>query len=76
MRFVWYNQGMKQKDINEQIAKIVGKSPLTVKDWKARQPELYHLASIGAYCIDNGLDREKIGKIIELRDAICGEKDG
>ncbi len=63
---------MKQKDINEQIARIVGKSPLTVKDWKARQPELYSLAEIGAFCLDNGLDREKIAKIIELRDVICG----
>lgn len=66
---------MKQKDINEQIARIVGKSPLTVKDWKARQPELYGLAEIGAYCIANGLDRDKIEKIIELRDTICGGKE-
>lgn len=75
MRFLWYNRGMKQKDINEQIAKIVGKSPLTVKDWKVRQPELYSLAEIGAFCISNGLDRDKIEKIIELRDAICGKEE-
>lgn len=64
---------MKKKDINEQIARLVGKSPMTIKNWQARHPELYEIAVLGTYCKENDLTKEKIEKLIELQEIIRGK---
>lgn len=65
---------MKKKDINEQIAQFVGKSPYTIRDWETHHPKLYELARIGLFCRTNDLTEEKIMKLIELQDLIKGKE--
>lgn len=65
---------MKKKDIFEHIARFVGKSPLTIKNWQARQPELYDLASLGMFCKINNLTEEEIVKLMELKELIKGKE--
>jgi hypothetical protein len=65
---------MKKKEINERIARFVGKSPFTIRDWETHHPELYELVSIGVFCKVNELDEDRIKKLIELQELIKGKE--
>jgi len=61
---------MKKKELFEHIARFVGNSPLTVKNWQARQPKLYDLVSLGMFCKLNNLTEEEITKLMEIKELI------
>jgi len=65
---------MKKKDINEQVARFVGKSPLTIKGWQTHHPVLWDLVTLGAFCKENNLTEEEIVKLIELKELIRGKE--
>lgn len=62
------------KIIYKDIAEILGKSENTIKGWKQKFPELLELVRIGIYCKKNGLDEEKIDKLVEVQKLIKGQE--
>lgn len=67
-----YNRGMKKQLSYKEIADLVGKSENTIKGWKQKFPILLELVKTGAYCKSNGLDVQKIDKLIEVQEMIKG----
>lgn len=65
---------MKKKEINERIARFVGKSPFTIRDWETHHPELYSLVAMGVFCKINNLTEEEIVKLMELKELIKGKE--
>ncbi len=62
---------MKNVTYND-IADFVKKDVTTVQNWKQKQPMLLDVVKIGSFCKKNGLDIDRIKKIIDLQEQIKG----
>jgi len=60
---------MKKMTLAE-IGNIVNKEAATINGWKYRNPELLKAVTIGAFCIKNDLDIDKIKKLVEVQEAV------
>jgi hypothetical protein len=56
------------------IANYIGKDSQTISGWKQKQPKLLELVRLGMLCIKNGLDEEKLSKLVELQELMKGER--
>ena len=65
---------MKKRVTNKELGDMIGKSEQTIKGWKSKFPELLEIARLGALCKVNGLDKERIIKLVELQDVIQSKK--
>jgi len=63
-----------KKVSNQELADYIDKSINTINGWQARQPNLLEIARIGLYCKNNGLDLEKIDKLIEVQKLLSNTK--
>ncbi|MEA2017797.1 MAG: helix-turn-helix domain-containing protein [Campylobacterota bacterium] len=54
----------------KQISEKINKSEHTVKQWKQRFPKMLEYCKIGIFCEKNGLDLNKIAKLIEIQEMI------
>ena len=57
---------------NKDIADYVGRDVTTINNWKQKQPKLLDVVSIGCFCKKNGLDIDRIKRIVELQEQIKG----
>ncbi len=64
-----YNLFMERITYKE-IANALGKSEGTIKQWKINHPTLLEYVKIGAFCKKNGLDIDKIKKLVAIKDAV------
>ena len=53
-----------------EIANDLNKTEGTIKNWNKSHPVLLEYVKIGAFCKKNGLDIEKIKKLVAVKDAI------
>ena len=65
---------MKKELTYKEIGEILGKSENTIKGWKQKFPKLLELVKIGAFCNANGLNEEKIVRMVEFQEFIKGQE--
>ena len=57
----------------EDVSLYTNKKISTVKSWRSRNPDLLEIVKLGSLCKKNGLDIEKIQKLVEMQEAIAGK---
>jgi len=59
-----------KKATHKEIAEYVNKNVSTINGWRYRNPDLLEIVKLGAFCKKNGLDMEKIQKLVEMQEMI------
>ena len=62
-----------EKVTNKDIAEYTDKSINTINGWKSKFPKLSEIVKLGAFCKKNGLDIEKIKKLVEIKEIMKDE---
>jgi len=59
----------------KEIAKDLGKTEGTIKNWKSNHPILLEYVKLGAFCKKNNITIEHIKKCVELQELVKGESE-